>query len=149
MKPLPRIAWLLGYGGLLPFFILFLLIRFNPALFPVDAHLAGLWLLAYAAIIISFLGAVHWGIALFADTSLPTETSNRLYLYSVMPSILAWMVLLLPLKIALFSMAGLIVLAYVADRLLLFKMLESQYQRLRLHLTIAVSVLLVATGLSM
>ena len=148
MKPLPRIAWLLGYGGLLPFFVLFLLIKLNPTAFSIDINLAGLWLLAYAAVILSFLGAVHWGVALFADSSLSVELSNRLYLYSVMPSILAWLVLLLPLKIALFSMAGLIVLAYVADRLLLFSLLESQYQRLRLHLTIAVSVLLLATGLS-
>ena len=83
-----------------------------------------------------------------ADKNLTEEINNRLYLYSVVPSILAWLVLLLPMKTAFFSMAGLIILAYMADRLLLFSLLESQYQRLRLHLTIAVSVLLLATGLS-
>ena len=146
MKSLPLSAWLLGYAGILPFLLLYLILLFNPAMLDIYISHIGLWLLAYAAVILSFLGAVHWGVALSKIDHLSPLTINLLFGYSVLPSILAWLALLLPVKIAFYVMASLILLAYVVDKLLLFELLNSQYQRLRLHLTIAVSVLLVATG---
>jgi hypothetical protein len=58
-------------------------------------------------------------------------------------------VLLLPHNIAFFVMAGLVMLAYGGDALLLFKRLKSDYSILRLNLTVAVSLLLTASGLAL
>jgi hypothetical protein len=56
---------------------------------------------------------------------------------------------LLPHNIALFVMAGLVMLAYGADAVLLFRRLNSDYSILRLYLTAAVSLLLLASGLAL
>ena len=57
--PIPGpVAWL-GYGGLLPFGALALLL--------LDGARSALWwpaLLAYGAVILSFVGALHWGFAM-------------------------------------------------------------------------------------
>ena len=55
----PAVTWL-GYGGLLPFV--------GTALtFFLDRHHGSVWLhmaLAYGAVILSFVGALHWGFAM-------------------------------------------------------------------------------------
>ncbi len=147
MKPLPLTAWLLGFGGVIPFLVLFLALL--PGLSPgfADSREVTRWLLAYAAIILSFLGAIHWGVALARDDATANNQSgNRSFLYGIMPALLAWFALLLPHNIALFLMAGLVMLAYGADAILLFKRLNSDYSILRLYLTAAVSLLLLASG---
>lgn len=147
MKPLPTIAWSLGYAGLLPFFFLLLVIVLQPPM-PMTTEQAGSWILSYAAVIISFLGAVHWGVALGMQDRIPPPVRDRLLLYSVVPPLLAWQMVLLPLQPALFGMVLLVVLAYIADRLFLFRLLNSAYRILRLHLTLAVSISLILTGLA-
>ena len=150
MKPLPLMAWLLGFGGVVPFLVLFLALL--PGLTPgfADSQQISLWLLAYAAIILSFIGAVHWGVALATDNdAMNTRQGSWNYLYGIMPALIAWFALLLPHTIALFLMAGLVMLAYGADALLLFKRLNSDYSILRLYLTSAVSLLLLASGFAM
>lgn len=71
---LPALAWLLGAGGLVPFLAC--------GVGAVAMHgewerLALLGLIGYAACILSFLGAVHWGFALYAP-SLPAEGGLQL-----------------------------------------------------------------------
>lgn len=51
-------------------------------------------LLAYGAVILSFLGGVHWGRALYEPDP---ELQTRDYVLSVLPSIFGWCCLLLPL----------------------------------------------------
>lgn len=66
----------------------------------------------YAAIILSFIGAIHWGRAL--------QISNRLrltYLYSIIPALIAWYGLMLEQQQAVFVIAYL--LALFADYYLL------------------------------
>jgi uncharacterized membrane protein len=150
MKPLPLTAWLLGFGGVIPFLVLFLALL--PGLSPgfATSREITLWLLAYAAIILSFIGAVHWGVALASvSDDMDKKQMNRNYFYGVMPALLAWLALLLPHNIALFVMAGLVMLAYGADAVLLFRRLNSDYSILRLYLTAAVSLLLLASGLAL
>jgi hypothetical protein len=64
-QALPRhVAWL-GYGGLLPFVGLAALAGFDPH------HLLA-WsdaLVGYGAVILSFIGALHWGVAMSAPAS--------------------------------------------------------------------------------
>ncbi|WP_236871935.1 DUF3429 domain-containing protein [Burkholderia pseudomultivorans] len=49
-------------------------------------------LLNYAACIASFVGAVHWGVALRASESPPRQ--RILYGWSVIPALMAWAVLM-------------------------------------------------------
>lgn len=148
MNTLPRTAWLLGYGGVLPFLILTLMLWLDKSL-PLGTlvNTTG-WLLSYAAIILSFVGAVSWGVALGMDTRLrQREEANELLIYSVMPALLAWATLLLPsASWALWSMSLLMVLAYFADQRLIFPRVNADYARLRLHLTAAVALLLFLAG---
>lgn len=84
------VAWL-GYGGLLPFVVTLALLFIDPAR-------ATLWsdaLTAYGAVILSFVGALHWGFAMTLPGLAPEATAQR-FAWSVVPALLAWPALLLP-----------------------------------------------------
>ena len=79
-----EVAWL-GYGGLLPFLGLAVLAGADP-------QRAADWsraLVAYGAIILSFVGALHWGIAMSA-VGLAPDLRRRAFVWSVVPALLAW-----------------------------------------------------------
>ncbi|MEZ5452986.1 MAG: DUF3429 domain-containing protein [Thiothrix sp.] len=148
VKQLPNIIWWLGYGGLIPFFALTaaLLLDISVPL-PGDGKL-GWWLAAYAAVVLSFIGAVHWGVALGMQDRLEESELGKLLLFSVIPTLVAWFSLLLPTHLTLYVLAALIVFAYFADSVLLFRKLAPGYGRMRLHLTIIVALLLGASGVA-
>jgi hypothetical protein len=77
----------LGYSGLVPFVALAL-----GAWITDPAHRALLCfaLLCYGSTILSFLGAIHWGLAL-RD---PANPSSALLIWGVVPSLVAWVALL-------------------------------------------------------
>jgi hypothetical protein len=92
-----RNAQTLGHLGLLPFFALALLawLPAGAAVANLDAaRLAQLALVAYAATILSFLGAVHWGLALAAGGIAPARRRQALA-WGVVPSLLGWLALLM------------------------------------------------------
>lgn len=141
-EKLPVIAQLLGYGGVVPFVLLSSAVLFNIDLSFLQIETPSQALLNYGAVIISFIGAVHWGVAL-------TSTRKRWhnYIYGVVPALLAWVFLFMPARPALIGMAVIVVTAYFVDRALIFDRAQSGYQVLRLHLTMAVSVsLLIAAA---
>ncbi len=142
MKPLPKIAWILGYAGVLPFFILTLALWLDKPLPLLGQVRLDWWLVAYAAIILTFISAVHWGAALGNQNRLAIQDSKASFIYSVIPPALAWFTLLLPVKFALAVLGVLILFAYLADRMFLFPMLNSNYPKLRLNLTLMVTPLL-------
>ena len=72
---------------------------------------------------------------------------THLLLFSVVPGVLAWFALLLPIQGALFALAGLVTLVYVADTRLLFRLLPDDYRKMRRNLTIAVTCSLIASGI--
>jgi hypothetical protein len=75
-------------------------------------------LLSYSTIIISFLGGVHWGIAITNYTH-DKRTANLLIAESVLPSILAWGVLLhAPLHIQLLVLTILFTFVWAIDSVL-------------------------------
>jgi hypothetical protein len=86
-----RIATLLGNLGLVPFFVLALLAW--PWSGPVAARIE-LALAAYAAVILAFLGAVHWGLAL-ANPGLNKAQSWNAFGWGVIPSLLGWLAVLM------------------------------------------------------
>ncbi len=83
---LPPLAVLLGVGGLVPFVVCGV-----AALGATDwAALALLALLGYGAVILSFLGAVHWGLALVQ----PGVAERARLAGGVLPSLAGWVTLL-------------------------------------------------------
>ena len=54
-------------------------------------------LTAYAAIILSFMGAIHWGIAM----SRSEDQNGKYFIASVIPGLSAWVALLLPQRYAI------------------------------------------------
>lgn len=127
----PRLVALLGYGGLIPFIGLTALAWIDHARQPrwSDA------LLDYGAIILAFVGALHWAFAMQAATLAQTRLA-RAYAWSVAPALLGWMALQLPAAVtALLLVAG-FVLHLWADRDLGRQMpLPAWYPPLRLRLT--------------
>ncbi len=59
-------------------------------------------LLGYGAVILSFVGALHWGFAMTLG-ALGGHQRRRLYIWSVLPALIAWLALVLvpPLGYAL------------------------------------------------
>jgi hypothetical protein len=87
----PTPAKVLTYAGLLPF----LAGAIGPFFLPIDlASQAVFYQMTYGASILSFVGAVHWGLAI---NNYPRQLANGTvangwgqYLFSVVPSLLAW-----------------------------------------------------------
>ena len=58
---IPRSALILGYAGLIPFVVISAALWFMSGIYAEELKNA---LLLYAAIILSFMGAIHWGVAM-------------------------------------------------------------------------------------
>ena len=132
MTDLPSRARLLGFAGLLPFLAAVLL------LWTVEGRLAGLAarsLLAYGAVILSFMGAVHWGLAMAKDR--PGATGQLTL--SVLPGLAGWVALLLPARPGCALLAFGFALLYLADRRAATAgAVPAWYPGLRLPLTLGV-----------
>lgn len=124
------VTWL-GYGGLLPFVALAL-----AAATGFEAHFAwGGALRAYAAVILGFVGALHWGFAM-ALAGLNPAQRQAAFVWSVVPSLLGWVALL----VAPVAGVALLVVGFLAhyaqDRRLARRApLPAWYLPLRLRLT--------------
>jgi len=125
----------LGYAGLLPFAACLGVLLVTPE--PAWREQASAAMLHYAALIASFLGAVHWGVT--ADGG-QARRRTRL-VWGVTPAVLAWLLLGLPIGVALLAFAPLFVLILAVDRHLL-PLLDLDYRALRLRLTVAVTTML-------
>ena len=91
---LPPYAAALGYGGLVPFVGCAIVMLAIPGM---DVrHLAGRALLGYGAVILSFLGGVHWGLVLRG----PAARAAGMLAAAVIPSLVGWATLLLPFETA-------------------------------------------------
>jgi len=129
-QAIPSTALVLGLAGLIPFFGCAL----AATLF--DGELAArstLALAAYGAVILSFLGGVKWGVLVNDKTSLKRWKPIVL---SVIPSIIAWLALLLPAIAMLSVLAAGVVYQYFLDSESVHQTeLPEWYGRLRLILT--------------
>jgi hypothetical protein len=131
----------LGYAGLVPFVICaaVLLSADDPAWREVATDT----LCHYAAVIASFLGAVHWGMAAQRNDGF---TRARLR-WGVTPALIAWVLLAVtPANVALLGFASLFVLILIVDRFLL-PVLDDTYRRLRVQLSVIVVVSLLLAAL--
>jgi len=134
-----RTAQWLGYLGALPFIACAALALLSGGTVQALALQA---LIGYGAVILSFVGALHWARAL---ESAAAPGGARLLVVSVLPALLAWPALLLPAREAGVLLAAGFVALYLFDR----RAWRSQgwFLRLRLHLSaVAVSCLLIGAA---
>jgi len=109
--PIPRTAFWLGTTGLIPFVVLASALYALPDYRPMLVF----WLTSYAAVILSFVGAVHWGAAMQHPRM--KEGDRALFMtWSVIPALAAWAALLMPAKTGLLLMAATFAAHYGADR---------------------------------
>jgi len=138
--PAPGLIPWLGYSGLMPF-VFFGVLAWVPqeAWHDFALHALGV----YAAVILSFLGAVHWGLYL-ADpghraAGLPGPA------WAVIPSVAAWGALLLPLSMALPLLAAMFPLVLLVDRASLSgRSTPGNYMAMRGYLTLGAALTLIA-----
>ena len=138
---LPTLARLLGFAGLVPF-ILFSAGAWTT--FPVmqNAHFI---LLTYAAVILSFMGAVHWGVAMAGNVA----TAKIQLGASVLPALLGWLALLTPMLHGYLLLAGCFIALLAADTLAARKgLLPDWYMPMRVILTTVVVLCLLAAALT-
>lgn len=91
---------------------------------------AGVALLAYGALIASFLGGIHWGLAMRGTESVTTHL-----VWGVVPSLVAWAAILFPIGPGLLVLAALLVICYAVDRTLYARAGLAGWLTLRLQLT--------------
>jgi hypothetical protein len=121
----------LAYGGLLPFIALAILQG-------ADSARASWWLAAlvgYGAVILSFVGALHWGIAMTALT-LDARQRRVAFGWSVLPALIAWGAIVLSGRGAALMLLSGFVLHWIQDiRLSGPAGLPAWYLPLRVRLT--------------
>lgn len=139
--PAPVVGASLGYAGLVPFVVA--LAGMVLAEGAASDYFARLFL-AYGAVILSFVGAVHWGVALGGGPAPGARMA-----VSVLPALAAWAALLLPpVAGAWIMLASFLALrAFEASRLGRHGLPE-WYLHLRTRLTAGVAVMVAAMALA-
>lgn len=138
----PAVAKQLGALGVIPFLGLAIAAVLGSGAWVNDALVA---LLAYGAVILSFLGGIQWGFAVSSPDITPRQMFNRLSL-SVAPSLIAWGALLLPLGPGLVVLSVSFILVLIVDlRTVNRSGAPSWYPELRWPLTIC-AVTALSTG---
>ena len=128
-------SWMaaLGYAGLIPFAACAVLLLALP-----EAGMRSLCeraLLGYGAVILSFLGGVHWGLALRGDPG----RGPRMLVIGVIPSLVGWAALLAPFETAAAIQVGAFGAFWLYEhRVLGPAVLPPAYLELRRWLTISV-----------
>ena len=125
-------AQTLGYGGLIPFVGLALVV----GLWPTNQAMAASALLGYSATIVSFLGAIHWGLAM-RDAN---GQSASVLLWGVVPSLLAWLGLQLSVGHGLMLMAVVLWICFAVDRVVYTRFGLRGWLPMRLLLTVVASL---------
>lgn len=121
-----RIATALGNFGLVPFFA-----GAAATWIPFEVRLAQwieLALIGYGAVILSFLGAVHWGLALQTSQMSKMQARN-VYGWSVVPALLGWLALLM----ALGGVPIWLVLLFLVGDLVLCRLMDGALMSIYLH----------------
>ena len=121
-KPMAAVAFspsgmmrLIGYVGLVPFIGLGVMVLLGEGEFASRAALA---MVTYGAVIFSFIGGLHWGLVLLHSQGSVGRLS--IIALGIGPSLLAWLAILVSLKLALvllvMGFAALLGLDFAAHR---------------------------------
>lgn len=104
----PRWARRLGAAGLIPFIGGALLVWL---VWPAAHPYAALGLSSYAGLIVSFLGGIHWGVAMRAPAA-----PHALLVWGVLPSLVAWVAVMMPPSAGLVVHGVMLLVCYAVDR---------------------------------
>ena len=135
----------LGFGGLVPF------VGLAAALWAARLGdwpfrpLISLALLAYGAVIASFLGAIHWGLVM---REAPARSMPSL-VWGVVPSLLGWVVVLLGTAKGLVLIAALLWACFAVDRVLYPRHQLQAWMPMRLQLTVVASLSCLAAAVAL
>lgn len=123
---------LLGYWGLAPFVTLAAL-----SFLVSSAHRPAVIfsLLTYGVTIVSFLGAIHWGL-----TMVESVPNKRQLVWGVVPSLLAWISLMIQVEYGLLLVAAVLLLCLVIDYNIYPNFGLDHWLRMRLHLSVVAIV---------
>lgn len=137
----PPLASLMGFGGLVPFFVC------AGAAHSGVSPWAGLALIisgVYGAVILSFIGAVHWGLAMRGDRS------PAWFVWSILPALYAWPpIVFLDTRVALLALVPGFVISWNVDRRAAKAgLIPHWYMRLRNMLTLGAAMALAAASLA-
>lgn len=137
--PYIHMAKLMGFGGLVPFVGCAVLMYSGSRSASIVALFANA---VYGAVILSFVGAVHWGLTMREDRS------PYWYIWSVIPAIMGWLaIVLLDIKISLLALAIAFTLAWSVDRQASLQgLIPAWYMQMRHILTAGATVSLLATA---
>ncbi len=110
------VATLLTFAGAIPFIVLALIVFFHPLASPTAIEV----LVSYGAVILSFVGAVHWGFAL-RDAAHPAGgapltpdalgAERQLLVFGIVPAIIGWLALSVMLHFGASALALFLLLA--------------------------------------
>jgi Protein of unknown function (DUF3429) len=138
-----ELAHRLGYAGLIPFVLgsaLIWLIGDRD----LDQHaFVSLAMSAYAGLIISFLGGIHWGLSFARGL-----TGRRPLIWGIGAALLAWLGVLMAPYAGLALHGGVLIACYVIDRRVYPLLGAADWLTLRFRLTLvaALSCFLAAAG---
>ena len=110
---IPLAALIPGLLGLIPFWGLALSAHLSTGLDPLLALMA---LIMYGAIILSFVGALWWGMAIHAA---PTAPRAAMFVWSVVPALIGWVAIMTTPAIGLRMLMAGLALQWVLDGLLM------------------------------
>jgi len=131
----PSAAWLGGLGAL-PFMGLAGAAPYldgAPRMFVVNV------LVTYGAVILSFLGGVHWGLAIVSRSDADHQALRSRLIVSVIPSLAAWVALLFPERTGLLILAAaMAAMLWVDIRATRIGHAPQWYPKMRLPLTCVV-----------
>lgn len=108
LADVPRAALVLGFAGLVPFVagsVIAFFAGYPGAILVLNLQMA------YAAVILSFMGAVHWGLAMAQDDA---GNWRRLGL-AVLPALAGWAALMIPNGLGLVLLAFGFAAVFFAD----------------------------------
>jgi len=114
---------ILGYAGLIPFIGLAFIVQLADS--PNDL-IALESLVAYGAVIVSFLGALHWGACF---KIIGTSTQNRwldhsVWIWGIMPALIAWLAIHIFIPLALLLLAATLIVQRAIDQHILILFYE-------------------------
>ena len=149
MNEIPTVPKVLGFAGALPFLALTPMTA-NSLGFDELVRQAAEGQVAYGALIVSFLGAVHWGIAM---TSVlqghgAVLAQKERYIWSVFPSLAAWPALMMEPAPGATCIALLLGICYMSDSAYARNgSLPAWYMTLRGYLTTIAILSMLSTSL--
>ncbi len=126
----------LGFGGLIPFVVLAAALWLPRSANLPWASFASSALVGYGAVIVSFLGAIHWGLLMRAGAPQPMPS----LMWGVVPSLVGWAAVLLGHAAGLALTATMLWVCFAVDRAVYPRYALQAWLPMRLRLTLVASI---------